>query len=222
MRLLLIEDSIEVANVIFDYFDNSNMSLDYAANGIQGLSLAQQQSFDCILLDLVLPGLDGISLCKQLRTLGNDTPIIMLTARDTQTDELLGLDAGADDYIVKPFDLELLEARIKSQVRRYSGQAFKTELTHLDIRLDTKNRKVWRNDIEIKLNPSCFKILRLLMEKYPAIVSREEIEYVLWSDEPPDQDVIRKHIYHLRNKLNKNFNEERIKTVPKLGYQLTD
>ena len=220
MKILLIEDNKQIADVIFDYFEACGAMLDYASTGTHGLLLAQQHKFDCIILDLMLPGIDGISICKQLRATGNNTPIVMLTARDTQSDELLGLEVGADDYIVKPFDLELLEARIKSLLRRQSGFAFQSELQLFDLKLNVQTHQVWRQDKEIKLNPSCFKILKLLMEKSPAIVSRQEIEHLLWPDDPPDQDVLRKHIYHLRTKIDKPFCEERIKTLPKLGYQL--
>ena len=220
MKVLLVEDNKQVADVIYDYFEQTGVELDYASNGNHGLMLAQNETFDCIILDLMLPGIDGLNICKHLRATGNSTPIIMLTARDTLADELQGLDVGADDYIVKPFDLERLEARIKTLIRRRSGSAFKAEIVYLDLKINTSTHKVWRESVEIKLNPSCFKILKLLMERSPGIVSREDIEHLLWPDDPPDQDVLRKHIYHLRCKIDKPFNQERIKTVPKLGYQL--
>jgi len=220
MKILLIEDSLQVAEVIFDYFKSEQYHIDYAANGLLGLKLANEHRFDCIILDIMLPGLDGITLCQQLRKAGNDSPIIMLTARDTNSDMLNGLRHGADDYIVKPFDLEVLEARMIAVMRRNNKQAFKNILTcgELVICLDT--HQVWREKIKIKLNPSCFKIIKLLLQKYPKIASREEIEYELWSDQPPDKDVLRKHIYQLRNKIDKSYEFEMIKTIPKLGYLL--
>jgi len=220
LKILLVEDCQSVAEVIFDYFEESDFELDYAATGTLGLSLAQSQQFDCIILDIMLPGIDGISLCQQLRADGNSTPIIMLTARDTNSDMLLGLRQGADDYIVKPFNLELLEARIHSVVRRNSGTGFVTQLTCGPITLDINTHQVWRGKSEIKLTPICFKILNLLVKKSPSVVSRQEIEDLLWPDDLPDQDILRKHVYQLRNKVDKPFDENLIETVPKLGYRM--
>lgn len=220
MNILLIEDCQEVAEVIFDYFEHSPFEFDYAANGIHGLELAQQGDFDCIILDIMLPGLSGINVCQQLRALGIDTPIIMLTARDTNQDMLLGLREGADDYIVKPFDLELLEARIASVLRRTSGSGFKTQLTCGDLTLDLKTRQVWRAQQPITLNHSGFQILKLLIENYPGVATKQMIEQMLWQNDVPDQDILRKHIYQLRLKVDKPFNKEIIKTVPKMGYKL--
>lgn len=220
MKVLLVEDCQSVAEVIFDYFEDSDIELDYAATGTLGLSLAQSQKFDCLILDIMLPGIDGISLCQQLRAEGNNTPIIMLTARDTNNDMLLGLRQGADDYIVKPFNLELLEARIQSVIRRNSGTGFMSQMTCGPITLDVNTHQVWREKQEIKLTPICFKILNILVKKSPNVVLRQEIEDVLWPDDLPDQDILRKHVYQLRNKMDKPFKENIIETVPKLGYRL--
>jgi DNA-binding response OmpR family regulator len=220
LKILLVEDCQSVAEVIFDYFEELDIDLDYAATGTLGLSLAQSQKFDCIILDIMLPGLDGISLCQQLRAEGDNTPIIMLTARDTDSDMLLGLRRGADDYIVKPFNLELLEARIHSVIRRTSGTGFITQMTCGPISMDINSHQVWRGRQEIKLTPICFKILNLLVKKSPGVVSRQEIEDVLWADDLPDQDILRKHVYQLRNKVDKPFKENIIETVPKVGYRL--
>ena len=220
MKVLLVEDCQQVAEVIFDYFEETDYELDYAATGTAGLQLAQSHAFNCIVLDIMLPGLDGISLCKQLRAEGNDTPVIMLTARDTDDDMLTGLRTGADDYIVKPFNMALLEARIESLTRRHSGKGFSTQLTCGSIRLDLNTHQVFRDDKAIKLTPVSFKILHLLMVKSPAMVSRQEIEHMLWPDELPDQDILRKHVYQLRNKIDKPFKLNMIQTVHKSGYKL--
>jgi DNA-binding response OmpR family regulator len=220
LNILLVEDCQSVAEVIFDYFEASDIRLDYAATGTLGLSLAQSQKFDCIVLDIMLPGIDGISLCQQLRADGNNTPIIMLTARDTDDDMLSGLRQGADDYIVKPFNLELLEARIHSLIRRNSGTGFINQMTCGPITLDINTHQVWRGKDELKLTPIGFKILKTLVHKSPNVVSRQEIEEVLWPDDLPDQDILRKHVYQLRNKVDTPFSENIIETVPKLGYRL--
>lgn len=222
MNVLLVEDCQEVAEIIFDYFENTNIELDYAATGTLGLRLATEQHFDCIILDIMLPGLDGLTLCQQLRKKGKNTPIIMLTARDTSLDIKQGLNLGADDYLVKPFDIEILEARIHSLVRRSSGSGFKTCLHCGTLKLDLQNYHVWRDDRTIKLNPSCFKILKLLMERSPALATRQEIEQTLWPEGVPDQDILRKHIYQLRTKIDKPFQHDMIETVPKLGYRIME
>ncbi|MGB0938437.1 MAG: response regulator transcription factor [Colwellia sp.] len=221
MKILLVEDCQNVAEVIFDYFESAEIELDYAATGTLGLSLARTQKFDCIILDIMLPGIDGISLCQQLRAEGNSTPIIMLTARDTDNDMLLGLRQGADDYVIKPFNLELLEARIHSVIRRCSGIGFITQITCGPIMIDVNSHQVWRGNQEVKLTPICFKLLSLLVKKSPSLVSRHEIEEELWPDDLPEQDVLRKHIYQLRNKIDKPFAENIIETIPKLGYRIS-
>lgn len=221
MKVLLVEDSKNVAEVIFDYFEDTSIELDYAATGTLGFQLARSNHYDCIVLDLMLPGIDGLKICELLRKEGDDTPIIMLTARDTDSDMLDGFHTGADDYIVKPFNIEVLEARLISLTRRHSGSGFKTELIHDSLKMNLSTYQVWRENIEIKLSPSCFKILQLLIDKTPNILSRQEIESSLWADDTPDQDVLRKHIYQLRSKIDKPYKNQLIETVPKIGYRLS-
>lgn len=218
MKLLLVEDSKEVAEIIYDYFEGEQ--LDYAATGTQGLSLASSNQYDCIILDIMLPGLDGLSVCQQLREQGVLTPIIMLTARDTNQDMLSGLTIGADDYIVKPFDLELLEARIEAVLRRTNRSAFKQSITIGELSLNLTNHQVTRQGKPIQLNPSCFKILKVMMQKHPDIATRDDITNTLWSDDLPDNDVLRKHIYLLRTKVDKGYDFDMIKTIPKVGYKI--
>jgi len=227
VRILLVEDSKAVAEVVYEYFEEAKFEgieydLDYAPTGNLGFQLAQENRYDCIILDIMLPGMDGISICKELRALGNDTPIIMLTARDTNKDMLTGLKTGADDYVVKPFDLELLEARIEAVIRRTKGSGFKTTLSVGDLQMNLSSHQVTRFGQNIKLNPSNFKILKLLMEKHPVVATRAEVEHLLWPDEQPDQDILRKHIYQLRSKIDKPFEHEILKTVPKIGYKLEE
>lgn len=220
MKVLLVEDTQAVAEVIFDYFEETDVELDYAANGHLGLALAQQGQFDCIILDIMLPGIDGLSICQTLRKDGNNTPIIMLTARDTNSDMLTGLKQGADDYIVKPFDLELLEARVEAVVRRGSKLGFQQSLSCGPLKVDLGTKQVWRDEQEIKLNFSAFKILLYIMEQHPAVANKQSLEELLWQDDLPDSDLLRKHIYQLRSKVDKPFATELIKTVPKIGYRL--
>lgn len=220
MKLLLVEDNKDIAELIFDYFEGNGATLDYAANGNQGLALASQGSYDCIILDIMLPGIDGLSICQMLREQGNNAPIIMLTARDTNEDILHGFHGGADDYVVKPFELEVLEARIAALVRRFGGIGFQKQHQCGPIRIDVQTRQVFRDHTQLRLNPTCYALLLLLVQHHPTPISREQIEYHIWDDDPPDEDVLRKHIYQLRQIVDKPFAQPLIKTLPKVGYVL--
>ena len=144
MRLLLIEDNRDIAGVIFDYFEALGHAMDYTADGNQGLALATENPYDLVILDIMLPGRDGYSVCRALRERQVDTPILMLTARDTTDDTLQGFGEGADDYLVKPFDLKVLQARIEAIVRRRSGGAFAKHLSFDALTLDLGSHAVER------------------------------------------------------------------------------
>ena len=220
VKLLLIEDSKPIAELIFDFFEHKGCELDYAMTGRQGLWLAMENRYDCIILDLMLPQIDGLSVCNELRKNNVDTPIIMLTARDTDEDMLTGFRTGADDYIVKPFDLEVLDARLTAVVRRASRDAFKQQLTCGPLMMDLTTHQVFHGETNLALNPSCYRILKLLIQRYPSPVSRDDITSAIWTDEPPEDDVLRKHIYQLRKVVDKPFGTAMIKTLPKVGYAI--
>ena len=219
-RVLLVEDNREVAGVLFDYFECLGMELDYADNGELGLQLALDNKFDIIILDLMLPRMDGLTVCNELRNRGNNTPVLMLTALDNRDDMLKGFEHGADDYLTKPFDLDILEARMNALIRRYQGAVASTVLTFDEIKIEQKTRKAYRQDRLLALNPTTYTILELLCQKAPEIVSREEIAYKLWQEEEPNNDVLRSHIYQLRNQLDKPFDTPMLVTVPKVGFRL--
>ena len=220
MKLLLIEDHKNIADIIFDYFEIKGYQLDYAHNGLQGYDLARQQHYDLIILDVMLPKMDGLTVCNRLREDGINTPILMLTARDTREDILSGFSQGADDYLLKPFDLDILDARIKALTRRHSGGAGKTALHFCELKLDLANRVLHRESQELSLNPTQFIILKLLMARAPKAVNKEEISTALWGDDEPETDLLRSHIYQLRRLVDKPFKHAYIKTLPKVGYQL--
>ncbi|WP_028865894.1 response regulator transcription factor [Psychromonas aquimarina] len=222
MKLLLIEDHQDIAGVIFDFFEIKNYTLDYANNGLHGYELASSNHYDLIILDVMLPRMDGFTVCRKLREQGIDTPILMLTARDTREDTLQGFAQGADDYLVKPFDLEILEARIKSLTRRRVGSTASKTLQFGDLILDLNSHIVSRNDCSFSLNPTLFTILKLMMLKAPNVVSRDEVISALWGDDEPEGNVLRSHIYQLRSQIDKPFKHAYINTVPKVGYQLID
>jgi DNA-binding response OmpR family regulator len=220
IKVLLVEDSQNVAQVIFDYFEDTDIELDYAANGTHGFELAKSQDWDAIILDIMLPGLDGMEICQQLRKLGHTTPILMLTARDSDQDTIAGFDIGADDYLIKPFNLEILEARLRNLLRRRQGQGFSQQLCFGEINLDLANHTAYRNNQALKLTPVGFKIITVLVQAGDKITSRSELERQIWPDDLPDNDVLRKHLYQLRIQLDKPFAYPLLETIPKVGYRL--
>ncbi len=221
MRILVIEDHTDIAENIGDYLEPKGHVLDFAADGITGLHLALTQSYDVIVLDLMLPAMDGMTVCRKLRTEGKkDTPLIMLTARDQVDDRVLGLQAGADDYLVKPFALPELEARLQALQRRGSGHSTKVILRVADLEFDPETLTTTRADHTLNLNPTMRTLLKVLMENTQRVVSREELEQALWGDDPPDKDVLRAHIYTLRSIIDKPFPQKLLHTIHGAGYRL--
>lgn len=219
-KILLVEDNREVAGILFDYFESEGMELDYADNGELGLKLALETSFDAIILDLMLPRMDGLTVCEKLREAGNTTPVLMLTALDSREDMLSGFKYGADDYLTKPFDLEILEARLHAVIKRYRRTVTETSLEFASLRIDQKTHQAYRDGIKLSLNPTTYSILELLCLRAPDVVTREEITDMLWQDNEPNNDVLRSHIYQLRNQLDKPFGSSMLVTVPKIGFRL--
>lgn len=221
-KILLIEDSREVAGILFEYYESKGVELDYADNGELGFELAKAESFDLILLDLMLPRMDGLTLCNKLRYEGITTPILMLTALDNREDMLNGFKHGADDYLTKPFDFDLLDARANALIKRYKGQVATSILQFGTLKIIQKSRKAYRDDKLLVLNPTTYTILELLCQKAPEIVSRQEIAEKLWQEHEPQNDVLRSHIYQLRNQLDKPFHSPMLITVPKIGFRLEE
>ena len=222
MRILIVEDNSDLAANIYDFLEAKGHTLDAAADGITGLHLAVVNDYDAIVLDLTLHGMDGLTLCRKLREeASKTTPVIMLTARDTLNDKLVGFEAGADDYLVKPFALQELEVRLLALQRRGAGsQSRKLQVGDLSFDLDTLSVK--RQDKVISLTPTGLKILELLMRKSPHVVSRREIEHTLWGDEPPDSDSIRSHMHTLRVAIDHPFEKPLIHTVHGIGFRLEE
>jgi DNA-binding response OmpR family regulator len=175
--VLVIEDNHDIAQMVCDSLEQAGYVVDYAGDGVSGLHLAVSGSFDAIILDLMLPGMDGLELCRKLRRdAGKDTPVLMLTARDTLEDKIAGLDAGADDYLVKPFDLRELDARLRAMIRRFSGRMVDEVLSLGDLRVDTGTMEVERGGRRITLTPIAFTILLTLLKASPRIVARKAID----------------------------------------------
>ncbi len=222
LRILVVEDNVDIAENIGDYLEAQGHIIDFAMDGIGGLHLAITQEYDVLILDIMLPGMDGLTLCKKLREVGGkQTPVLMLTARDTLSDKLEGFKAGTDDYLIKPFALQELEARIKVLTKR--AEIVEKPVHHVaDLELDTGSMKVLRAGKTIELNRACLKILQMLMQAYPNVVSRNEIEDKLWGEMLPGSDSLRSHIYILRRAIDKPFEQVLLETVHGVGYRLVD
>jgi DNA-binding response OmpR family regulator len=221
--ILLVEDHNDIAEMVSAYFENRGFLVDYAADGVTGLHLAVSNSYDAIVLDLMLPGMDGIDLCRKLRTEARrDTPVIMLTARDTLDDKISGLETGADDYLIKPFDIQELEARVRSLIRRHRGEIAKEIYTIGDLTVDTATLSVKRAGKELNMTPTGLKILTVLMRASPAVVSRREVERQVWGDILPDSDTLRSHLYNLRKVIDKPFDKQLLQTIQGSGYRIVD
>lgn len=223
IRILVIEDSRDIAENIADYFEPIGYILDFASEGIGGLHLALTGNYDIIILDIMMPGMDGLTLCRKLReNADNYTPVLMLTARDTLEDKVTGFETGADDYLVKPFALQELAARINALIRMGKGKTDTKKISVGDLSLDTGTFSVMRDGKPIELNKLCLSILKLLMKASPNVVQRQEMEHALWGDFPPGSDALRSHMYTLRRLIDKPFNKKLIHTVHGVGFKIED
>ncbi len=220
MHVLLIEDSLDLSANVGEFLESRGHVVDYARDGAKGLQLASSDSYDAVILDLGLPGLDGLSLCRRLReTSRKDVPLLMLTARDTEADKLLGFDAGADDYLTKPFSLLELLARLKAIVRRTTRS--KGVLQVADLTFDLRTLLVRRGERVISLAPTAMRILEQLMRASPGVVTREQIERTVWGSDPPESDAaLRGHIFSIRGAVDADSEVKLLHTVHGIGYRL--
>ena len=220
MRILLIEDHQDLAANIGEYLAQRGHVIDYAGDGLSGLHLAAVNAYDAVVLDVNLPGLDGLSLCRKLRgEARNPVPVLMLTARDTESDKLTGFDAGADHYLTKPFSLPELEARLKALTRR--GAPPPDVLRVADLSFDLRSLIVRRGSRRLELTPAGLKLLEALMRAAPAVVTRPAAEHALWGDDPPDSDAaLRGHVHALRLAVDPPGAPKLLHTVHGIGYRL--
>ncbi len=218
--MLVIEDNRDIAENIADFFEPQGHSLDFATNGEQGLQMALDGDFDVIVLDLMLPRMDGFTVCRNLRQAHNATPVLMLTARDQLDDKLQGFEEGADDYLVKPFSVKELEARVKALLKRMQQFGQHPQLQVADLVFDSNTQEIMRAGQSIDLNPTQKKILLYLLQHSPNVVKRGELENLIWGEDPPDNDVLRTHIYSLRTLIDKPFDNPLLHTVHGVGYRL--
>jgi DNA-binding response OmpR family regulator len=220
MHVLLVEDNVDLAANVGEFLESRGYVVDYAADGVTGLHLAVTHRYDAVVLDLGLPGIDGLALCKRLREdARSDVPVLMLTAKDTERDKLTGFDLGADDYLVKPFSLAELHARLKALGRRAGRREEVLQIA--DLSFDVRTLIVRRGGRRVDLTPAGFKLLEKLMRASPGVLSRRDAERALWGEDPPESDAaLRGHIHALRQTLDQGLEPKLLHTVHGVGYRL--
>ena len=221
MRILIIEDDTTIAANLYDFLESRGHAVDAAADGVTGLHLAISQTFDAIVLDLGLPGMDGLTLTKKLREEAHvETPILMLTARDTLDDKLEGFSRGADDYLVKPFALKEVEARLDALHRRHAHRVTKRPLTAGSIVLDPQTMSVTAAGKVVTLPPKCVRLLQAILAEPERIHSRAGLESAAWGKPQDSSDSLRVHMHLLRRALTEAAGYDPVKTVRGAGYRL--
>ena len=221
MKILIIEDDIKIINFLKKGLVEECYVVDYSTNGDEGLYLASVNEYDLILLDIMLPIKDGMEVCKALRTENNQTPIIMLTAKDSIEDKIKGLDIGANDYLAKPFSFAELLARIRVQLR--TTQTTQTKISIADLELDLLNKTATRSNENIILTAKEFTLLEYLIKNKDRVLSETTISSALSSFEDSNMsNIVNVYIYRLRNKIDKNFDKKLIKTVRGIGFKISD
>jgi two-component system OmpR family response regulator len=223
MRILVVEDEEGIASSLKIGLEADGFAVDLAATGIDGLWMAQNNPYAVVVLDIMLPGLNGYLVCKQLRDEGNWTPILMLTAKDGDLDEAEGLVTGADDYLTKPFSYVVLLARIRSLIRRSGLTPTNDELTVADLRLDTSRHRAWRGDTELKLSPRALAVLEFLMRNAGRVVSKEEILHNVWDHAfDGDPNIVEVYASRIRAAIDTAFDRQALQTVRGVGYRLAE
>ena len=220
MRLLVVEDQKDLNEIIVRKLTNEHYSVDACYTGNDALDFIRCAEYDGIILDIMLPGITGIGVLREMRASGNNTPVLLLTAMGTVEDRVAGLDAGADDYLVKPFDFNELLARVRAIVRR-GGERAGNVMTSGDLTLDSASRTVTRGGQETKLTAKEFDILEYLMQNQGRVLSRDKLSNHIWNyDYDGGSNVIDVYMYHLRRKIDRDFDEKKIQTVKGAGYMI--
>jgi DNA-binding response OmpR family regulator len=221
MRILLVEDEKGIASFIKKGLEEELYTIDVAREGDEGLLFAVSNPYDLIILDIMLPGINGIEVCKKIRKKGINTPIMMLTARDLVSDKVLGLDSGADDYLTKPFLFEEFLARIRALLRRKTTEI--EELKFKNLRIDVRSHRAYIGDKELAFRPKEFAILEYLLRNRGRVLSRTQILENIWGyNFDPATNIVDVHIKSLREKIGQISEVEYIRTVRGIGYSIDD
>ncbi len=218
-NILVVDDNDDLRENVSEYLRAKGWNTEEASTGPMALAQVRSGAFDLVILDLGLPGMDGIDVCRTIREEGFSIPVLMLTARDELDDRIYGLESGADDYLVKPFSLRELAARVAASLRRSEGRVVK-DLQVGSLTLHLANATAERGGKTIHLTPVGFRILRTLMSRSPNLVTREELEEAVWGSDRPDSDSLRSNMWLLRNAIDKPFPEHLIKTRPGFGWSI--
>ena len=220
MRALVVEDETRLADGVRRGLEAEGFAVDVASTGTDGLWMARENEYSVILLDIMLPGMSGYRVCETLRAESNWTPIIMLTAKDGEWDQVEALDTGADDYLTKPFSFAILLARIRALVRRGAAER-PSILTAGDISLDPANRSVMRGEAPIDLTSREYAVLEYLLRRRGEVVTKREVIENVWDfDFEGDPNIVEVYVRHLRNKIDRPFGREAIQTLRGAGYRL--
>ncbi|MHB1143663.1 MAG: response regulator transcription factor [Thiobacillus sp.] len=221
LHILVIEDNPDLAANVCDFLEAKGHVADVAGDGITGLHLAVTKTYDAIVLDIILPGMDGLTLCRKFREEAKrTTPVLMLTARDALDDRVAGLECGADDYVLKPFALRELEARLKALVRRANSRVASGVLQVGDLVFDPALIRVRRGERAITLPPIPLNLLETLLRASPRAVRREELERAVWGDTPPDSDALRSHMHTVRTAVDGPGEPMLLHTLRGIGYRI--
>lgn len=222
MRILIVEDNPDILANLYGFLEPKGYTVDSARNGYGGLALASENTYDVVILDVMLPGLSGLELCQKLRAeLHCGTPVLMLTARDSVQDKVLGFDSGADDYLVKPFSLVELDVRLRALARRAGGQhTISRALRFGPLTFDPDQQEASRDGVKVVLTKTGYVLLRNLMASAPRIVPREALEQAVWGEDRPESDALRTHIHALRQAVDKPFAFPMVQTIAGVGYKL--
>jgi two-component system, OmpR family, response regulator len=222
MRVLVVEDEVRLALLLKRGLEEEGYAVDTSGDGAEALWHATETEYDAIVLDIMLPGMDGLEVTRRLRAQRRWTPVLLLTARDAIDDRVVGLDAGADDYLVKPFSFAELAARVRALVRR--GRVERpTVLEVADLRLDPARRRAWRGEVELDLSPKEFALLELFLSHPGEVLTRTRILEHVWDFAyDPSSNVVDQYIGYLRRKIDRPFGRDDLETVRGAGYRLRD
>ena len=220
MRVLVVEDEKRLAAGLRKGLEAEGFAVDVALDGADGLWMAREHAYDAIVLDIMLPGINGYRICATLRQDGVWTPILVLTAKGGEWDEVEALDTGADDYLTKPFAYAVLVARLRALLRRGARER-PAVLEAGDLRLDPAARRAWRGDVEVELTPRELALVEFLLHRRGEVVSKREILEHVWDyDFEGDSNIVEVYVWHLRGKLDRPFGRDAIQTVRGAGYRL--